>query len=207
MRRGPAIAIAAGSGFISLSYEILWYRAYSLASGSHPEAFAYLLSAYLAGIALGSLAARAACARGEDVAGQLVTFTLLACVFGYLAVPFMARVVTFAPPSTSLVAILLAAGLMGAVLPWVAHLALAPDAKAGQGLSFLYLANILGSAAGSLLTGLVLSDVWDTRGISLFLALCGLALAAGVISASNPVRPGRRWAMSAVAVDAKRHHR
>jgi spermidine synthase len=200
VKRGPAIAIAAGSGFISLSYEILWYRAYSLVSGSHPRAFAYLLAAYLAGIALGALAARVTCARADDVAGRLVTFVLLADLFGYLAIPFMASVGTFAPPSAALVAILLAAGLLGAVLPWVAHLALAPDEKAGQGLSFLYLANILGSAAGCLLTGLVLSDLWGTRGISLFLALCGLALAAAVIALSQPVRPNRRWGMSAVAV-------
>jgi spermidine synthase len=200
VKRAPAIAIAAFSGFISLSYEILWYRAYSLASGSQPQAFAYLLAAYLAGIALGALVARAICVRGDDVAGMLVVFVLLADLFGYLAIPFMASVGTFAPPSAALVAILLAAGLMGSVLPWVAHLALPPDNRAGQGLSFLYLANILGSAAGCLLTGLVLSDVWGTRGISLFLALGGLALAAAVIASSNPTRPSRRWGMSAIAV-------
>ena len=45
-----ALLLAFLSGFVALSYEILWYRAYSFVSGGAAPAFALLLALYLAGI-------------------------------------------------------------------------------------------------------------------------------------------------------------
>ena len=53
----PMLALAFASGFIALSYEILWYRAYSFATGGDASTFGTLLGAYLLGLALGSLGA------------------------------------------------------------------------------------------------------------------------------------------------------
>ena len=47
-----ALALACLAGFVALSYEILWYRAYSFVSGGAAPAFALLLAMYLFGIAL-----------------------------------------------------------------------------------------------------------------------------------------------------------
>ena len=52
MSFGIALAAVALSGFISLSYEILWYRAVTLASGAAPVSFGLLLGFYLFGLAL-----------------------------------------------------------------------------------------------------------------------------------------------------------
>jgi spermidine synthase len=75
-----------------------------------------------------------------------------------------------------LVLIALVAGLLGAVLPLLSHLGIAADARTGSRLSYLYLANILGSVAGSLGTGFVLMDHLDFAGISTLLGAAGLAL-------------------------------
>ena len=42
------------SGFVALSYEILWFRGFSFASGALPLTFAILLFAYLLGLGLGA---------------------------------------------------------------------------------------------------------------------------------------------------------
>jgi len=44
-----AIVLAAVSGFISLGYEIVWYRLYSFATGGPAQCFAYVLGAFLLG--------------------------------------------------------------------------------------------------------------------------------------------------------------
>ena len=48
-----ALTAVALGGFISLSYEILWYRAISVASGATASAFGLLLGFYLLGLAAG----------------------------------------------------------------------------------------------------------------------------------------------------------
>ena len=50
-----ALLVSGFSGFIALSYEIIWFRAYSFVSQSSPQAFGLLLGAYLLGLAVGSL--------------------------------------------------------------------------------------------------------------------------------------------------------
>ena len=49
------------SGFVALSYEIVWIRIYGFLTGGEAESFGLLLSAYLAGLALGGLLARVSC--------------------------------------------------------------------------------------------------------------------------------------------------
>ncbi len=116
---------------------------------------------------------------------------LLANALGFVLVPAMARLSARGvgwPSTLPLVA--LAAACLGAVFPLVSHFAVAPDARAGARVSYLYLANIAGCASGSLVTGFVLMDHWSMRGISVFLGLLGTALGALVLAASRP-SPGR----------------
>ncbi len=66
MKLRIAIGVSAVFGFIALSYEILWIRIYSFATEGEPQAFAFLLGAYLTGLAGGALLARGACHRPES---------------------------------------------------------------------------------------------------------------------------------------------
>jgi len=59
MRRlALALGLSFASGFVALSYEILWFRVYSFATAGRAWAFGIMLGAYLLGIAAGSAAAR-----------------------------------------------------------------------------------------------------------------------------------------------------
>jgi spermidine synthase len=182
-----ALVLAFLSGFVALSYEILWYRAYSFVSRGAAPAFALLLALYLAGIALGSRASRRFCSGEEPgrLSLALGRFILLANVLGYLFVPFLSWVVTWndvAWTHTVPLVAVVSCGL-GAILPLVSHQAVAPDARAGARVSWIYFANILGSASGSLLTGFWLTDLWSLRQISLFLAILGAIMGAVALQA------------------------
>jgi spermidine synthase len=188
MRFRLAAFVAGASGFIALSYEILWYRLYSFVSWGAPRAFGVLLAVYLLGIAIGSYRARVHTSEGITArAGTLVLARTLfvSTLLCYLVAPALAFAATITHWLFALVAVAAATAVLGAILPLVSHLAIRPDDEAGARLSYLYLANILGSTAGSLLTGFVAMDHLSTRGVALLLALLGLALATVVFFASG----------------------
>lgn len=176
------LLVSAATGFIALSYEILWYRAYSFASWSSPMAFGVLLGAYLAGVGYGSLRARAFCQRHPATGDPrqllaLCGFFTLANLLSFLVIPGLARLCGF-HWFPSLLLVFLATGFLGAVLPLLSHFGIRPDRRAGANLSYVYLANILGAAAGSLLTGFVLTDHMGLRGIGLLQAELSVLLVA-----------------------------
>jgi len=181
-----AVFVVAATGFISLSYEILWYRVHSFTTGGRAMAFPAMLGAFLLGIAVGSLMARRFC-KGEAGTSErraLVHFVLFANAAAFLVAPLSARLATVVGATAypiQLIPVALAAGLLGAVFPLVCHFGVAPDERAGSGLSVLYLANIIGSACGSLLTGFVLMDAIGISGISQVLAVLGASLAVALV--------------------------
>jgi hypothetical protein len=161
-----AAAVSMASGFIALSYEILWVRVYDFMNEGEPQAFGFLLSAYLAGLALGALHARRYCG-GHDAAGRAASVAALVPLLIMANVVAFATVPTWLPwhPGRSrrhkrFPIFALAAGLLGTTFPLVAHSAILPDERTGGRVAQLYLANIAGSTAGSLLTGFVLLDLW-----------------------------------------------
>jgi spermidine synthase len=200
-----AIVVVGLAGFLSLSYEILWFRVFSFTAESLPTVFGVLLGTYLLGLALGALASRRFVVdpreRGADAQIRAVVLALGASALaGYLVVPGLAWLAALGlwPLGFGLVAV--AAALFGLVLPVVSHLGIAPDEAVGARLSYLYLSNIVGSALGSLLTGFVLADVWSTEAIARALALAGVALA-GTVAVAVGRRPARA-ALLAVSVAA-----
>jgi spermidine synthase len=200
-----ALVVAAISGFIALSYEILWYRVIAFASWGLPGAFGLLLAAYLFGLAIGSRGAGAFCkddARAGDTRQlrALAVFAFVANAVAWTVVPFFgwsARKYEW-PPALVLVA--LSAALLGAILPLVAHFGIKADDRAGQRLSYVYLANIIGSAAGSLITGFVFLDLWPLHTIGTVIAIIGLLLVALLVALSDVARAQRYGATAALAV-------
>ncbi|HET9734034.1 MAG TPA: fused MFS/spermidine synthase [Burkholderiales bacterium] len=178
-----AYLLAFASGFIALSHEILWYRVYSYASQGAADAFALMLGAYLAGIAFGAYAARALC-RDGTLPLRAVAWLLAGSCLAYLVPPAIAGALTLVESwELTLPATALAAALLGAVFPLVGHAFIAPDARSGSRVSFLYVANILGSVAGSLGTGFVLLDRWPLATVAWLLACASLACAAALTAA------------------------
>jgi len=184
MRAGLALAFL--SGLIALSYEILWYRAFSFASAGAADTFGLMLGAYLLGLALGSLAVRRLCRDGAPPAGQqraLLLLTLGSNLAGYLVVPLLAALAARGIPwKAALAPVGIAAAGLGTVFPLAAHLYIAADPLVGRRVSYLYLANILGSTLGSLLTGFVLMDHLGLAAIHGVLAALGLGMALFVVA-------------------------
>jgi spermidine synthase len=168
------------TGFVALSYEIVWFRAYSLATGSGPASFGVMLGAYLFGIAIGSSLSRRFCVEGRTADPKtlraLAGFVFVANALGFLVIPALAQLCTMNLWGLALPLVAHAAGALGASLPLLAHFSTPADESAGFKVSQIYLANILGSCAGSLVTGSVLFDVWSLKTIALFLAGLGVLL-------------------------------
>src|SRR5262249_51689126 len=158
--------------------------------------FGLLLGFYLLGLALGSLLSRAWCKRHEGPKAPydpaqlrvLAAFVFLAQVVAWAVVPLLGWVSTRGSWTWALLPVAASATLLGAVLPLVAHFGIAPDDRAGARLSYVYLANIIGSASGSLLVGYVLLDVWTLERVALAIATTGFVLVAGLLAAGRARR-------------------
>ena len=203
MRFRLALFVAGASGFVALSYEILWYRLCAFVTQGGSFAFGALLGFYLIGIAIGSYRSRVYCEthdgtspEGAEAADStlraLGLFLFLANLVAFLVAPALEWIVTVAPWYPALLVVMVATALLGAVLPLVSHLAIAADDRAGARLSYLYIANIIGSSTGSLLTGFVAMDLWSTRQIAVGLALLGFLLAAVILFAAERRGPRAR---------------
>jgi len=179
------------SGAVALSYEILWYRAFSFVSGSRADTFGLLLGSYLIGLALGALGAHKYC-RDVDRAGRrgllssLVLLSLPANILGFFVVPVLGWSVSRGLPwEYSLFVVAVAAAGLGSVFPLLAHVWIEPDENAGKQVSYIYLANILGSTSGSLVTGFILTDHLTMAGMHVLLGFLALAMI-GVMVALGP---------------------
>ena len=191
MRLALAVGLATMSGFIALSQEIVWFRVYSFFTWSRSSTFGFLLGAYLTGLALGAWFARRFCRpeRGSEVRA-LAEFLFVSSVAGLLVVPFVAELGTFLPGYFSLIAFAGVAGLLGTALPLISHFAIPPGDRVGARLSYLYLGNILGSSAGSLLTGFILLDHFPLRVVVVVIFWVAMAMTAGALLLGN-WSPGR----------------
>ncbi|MCO4763769.1 MAG: hypothetical protein KC502_19810 [Myxococcales bacterium] len=201
-----AALVAFMGGFIALSFEILWFRVYGFVTGGTAPAFGVVLGSYLFGIAIGSVATRRVCG-DETERGNLALLRLpagliaLASLGGFVLVPGIAWAVTVTSWAWTLIAVALLAGMLGAVLPLVSHLGIAPDDQAGTQMSWLYMANIAGSTLGSLLTGFLLLDVLGVRDASIVLTTVGLITGTLLLLASQPTTAQRnRWVATAVVL-------
>ena len=185
-----AVALAGMAGFLSLCYEIVWYRLYSFATTGTAQCFAFVLGAFLAGIAFGSLLSRRICnsqggSQVSHLARSIALLVVLANLLGFAIAPLVALAVRHVDYLWTLPLIAVTAGMLGATFPLLCHISVRPDAAAGAGLSYLYLGNIVGSAAGSWVVGFVLMDTFSLRWISVLLALLGFGIAAALLGVAR----------------------
>ena len=174
------IVLAALSGFIALGYEIVWYRVFSWASGTNPKTFAFMLGAYLAGLALGALAVEGRC-RSHRAGFDHLWYAAVMLVGGNILAALVPPIFSSAVLVMSwdraqllaMVALACATAMLGTTFPLVCHLTVRPDSSAGQGLSILYVANIVGSASGSFVAGYVLTEMFTLPGICTLFATAG----------------------------------
>ncbi len=150
-----AVVIAAVGGFLSLSYEILWYRVVSFGTQGFAGTFGLLLAFFLFGVAAGSRRVERFCEKDARLGDRkqllrIAWFLGLASVVAWLVIPMLAWGARLPVPHLMLPLVAVAAGLFGTLLPLVSHYAVAPDGRSGLRTSQIYVANIVGSGSGSL---------------------------------------------------------
>jgi predicted membrane-bound spermidine synthase len=193
----PAMLIAGLSGFMALGFEMVWFRVFSLASSDRAPAFALLLSTYLAGIAVGSyIGGKLTEGKAQTDVLRIIGYVMLTAgaVSPYLA-PLIATLkwknISFLPGA---VGFFVTAALLGSVLPLVCKLAVAGGVRAGRDVSFVYVANILGSTLGTLVIGFVLLNHFGLRQVSFQLGMATVVVGGVVLTfgqrklTTSPVR-------------------
>lgn len=185
MPLGKILLLAFVSGFIALSYEILWMRIFSFANAGAAFIFPRVLGLFLLGLALGSYIAGRICERFESDTlqiGRLLKLSIVsAALLGFLLMPIAAYLATQAALLFAELYLLVAALALGIPFPLLAHIGIKADKMSGQKISYMYMSNIAGATIGTILTGFILMDYLATQAIAMLLAIAGLLLAATLV--------------------------
>jgi spermidine synthase len=192
-------------GYVSLSYEIIWFRAFLIGT-NQSQAFAIILGAYLSGLAVGSWWVGryfAAKPHNTQLLYMLSVVILLSSVFGFSVLPLAAKVASFGGwngfASITLFLVFAQTVISGIAFPLLCHVGFTADDKAGLHLSLVYTSNILGSTAGTLITGFILLDWLSTAQISAFLTTIG-AIAAAAVAGLAPMSWSSRATFVALGI-------
>ncbi len=219
-RRRVVVGCFCISGFTALALEVVWTRAlvYGLFQGSSTYAFTAMLTVFLIGLGVGSLAAAPLVRRlpnalpvmawseiGIGLSAMVSLALLLALPAGYLgfsaetgkwlggiASDFLRAGVVMLPPTL----------LMGAVFPMVVQLCVVDPGRSGAAVGRIYAGNTVGAIAGSLAAGFLLIPLLGL-GRSL-LALGSINLGMGIVLGliNEKSRPAWRYAPGAAGVVA-----
>jgi spermidine synthase len=177
------------SGFISLSYEIFFLHITSFISGTSALSLTIVLACFLLGIAGGAHTAGEWCEKNtSDLSMEMKRVLLMSALVGAAVLPLIGVAWFLGQGLIALPALgaFLSAQSLAAAFPFVAQLSVPADGSAGRLAGFLYLANIVGSAAGSLLTGFVLFDLFGLRAMAVLLSILSLTLATFLIWNFSP---------------------
>jgi len=199
------LAMSCAGGLVSLSYEIFFFRAMSYATGSSPFAFATTLGAFLVGLASGARIGAEACAAldGDRLLRRMQRALFAASLIGFAFLPILGQLAWLdrAILGVGLLFVYLLAREWGMVLPCLAHLGVPADSQAGMRTGLLYLANIVGAASGSVLTGFVLMDHLGLAQVGQLLVAAGLACALVLgLTIKGAPRARRACALAIVAL-------
>ena len=211
------IAAAVVAGFAGIANEVAWTRALVLLIGPTAYAFAFILTAVVAGIALGSAAASALLPRLRRVTPALgcalVSSALLSLLVTHRIGASILLVGEFVRANADHMDVLLRAELgfvlallvppaafTGAVFPLAARLVAEQVGGAARPIGILYAWNTLGAIAGSLAAGFALLPAFGLERTLLGLALLQGALGALVFLAPRPSGIRALGAAAAVAM-------
>ena len=179
--RNKALILAFASGLLSLGMEIVWTRLVSFTHHTVPHSFAYVLFAYLLGIALGANLGKRVCnySLGDDcllwkVSGQSLIWS---AAFDVVAIGIyaVAPLNPYGDAIYLLVAITLSAAIKGIIFPIVHYIGSQHgDDELGASISNIYAANVAGATIGPLFVGFVLLNIASLQQAALVCSLASL---------------------------------
>lgn len=221
------VVIFAASGFVSIAYEILWFRVLANFSLHTVYAFSAMLSTYLLGLVLGAfICAKFLAPRKDRLLVNFARVQVLIAAAGLLTVALLGRsrnILELIAPlparlgipdrildplagtteiiGLSLAVFLLPTTLIGIGFPLASELTIHHVSALGHRLGRLYALNTLGGTLGSLTAGFLLLPYLGTQGsLTLIVALNLLLFIATVASQSALRRDRRLWRLGAEGV-------
>ena len=199
-----------GSGFAGLVYEVVWLRLAMAAFGVTTPLVSMVLSVFMAGLALGSWLGGRLSGTAVDARRGLARYAVAEAAIGVLAlvVPFGLRAgrAVFATSGGALawdsagyhvasgawiaLTLLPCCTAMGATFPLAMAAIRAGHQDAGaRSFSFLYLANVLGAACGTLASAFVLVELLGFRATLMIAVAVNLVVAATAFARSRRIQP------------------
>jgi spermidine synthase len=188
------LIIMAISGFVALSYEVVWSRVLVFVLTNSVYAFAVMLTTFLLGITIGSAVGAKFIDRLQNklyLLGWIEIFIgLTALVSAYLLanfaqihiylfqaesqtswfqwnfIRFLESVIIMFPPTF----------LMGVAFPLASRLCIPAVSKTGKGVGFVYFFNTLGGVLGSFLTGFLFIRFWGASITIAIMILIGISI-------------------------------
>ncbi|MBU3672002.1 MAG: hypothetical protein FGM43_05575 [Sinobacteraceae bacterium] len=181
--RRALLMLAMTSGFVALTYEVLWTRMLSHALGSSLAAFSTMLATFLLGISLGSLLSTRRLTR--PLAGIAYATSQL-CVaaaaagaqlwLGQLATGLN----TTELATRAIIAMLPATLFMGAAFPLLIRLMSDHGVESARATGQVYAFNTIGAVCGALASGMWLIPTFSFEGVARFAV--ALSLIAAVVA-------------------------
>ncbi|MBN2370808.1 MAG: fused MFS/spermidine synthase [Vicinamibacteria bacterium] len=178
------------SGVAAILYQIVWQRALFTIFGTASESVALVVTAFMLGLGLGSLAGGALSIRAG--VKPLLAFGLIEAgigLFGFVSLGLMRwiglKTVTatgFQIWGASFLSVLLPTLLMGATLPLLSAYFVRPSKNVGASVGDLYSANTLGSALGAVAAGQVLLARLGETGAVRLAAVINIVVAACILA-------------------------
>ncbi len=201
--RQALVYVFALSGFVSIGYEIVWFRMLSTVSNQRVYAFAGMLSVYLLGLVVGSfICARWLSHRKQHLAryfalaqlgiavSAMLTIAMLGRsrnltdVLGAIPIPAAAAKWLGGSPEfmlVCLVVLFVPTTLIGLTFPLASELTITRLGQLGRRLGALYAVNTLGGVAGSLTAGFLLLPLFGVHWSMVALITLNLVLFATVV--------------------------
>ena len=168
------------TGYVSLSYEIIWFHAYAFLSGSKFLDFSLVLGNYLFGVAFGSWI----CAKYfYDSYNQnkvfdarfLFVMLLSTSISSFLVLPAMSMInVNTSSTVLPLLPVIIASSCFGINFPLISYYLISPNARAGSMMGIFYFSNIFGGVISALLTGFIFVNFFSIQIISALLLAISL---------------------------------
>lgn len=181
--RNKALLLAFASGLLSLGMEIIWTRLVSFTHHTVPQSFAYVLFAYLLGIALGAHVGKIVCNLNREnvaalwkVAGESLIWSAVFDVVA-IAIYAVAQLNVYGDAIYLLIAISLSAGIKGIIFPIVHAIgSMRGNEELGASISNVYAANVAGATIGPLFVGFVLLNLVTLQQAMLVCSLAALVI-------------------------------
>jgi spermidine synthase len=194
------------SGFPALTYQIVWQRALFTIYGVNIESVTIIVTVFMLGLGLGSLAGgRLSAAEGVRALRAFGIIEVSIGTFGFFSLwifhrvaEYTAGVSTAATGAITFLLLLVPTLLMGSTLPLlVAHFVRRTE-NVGESVGSLYSANTFGSATACLLAAIVLMRVLGESGcvrlaacLNLMVGTSALLIRSGAATAGGDVKSKR----------------